>query len=873
MDDSAEELAAAAHMHRVVERANDAYVEVDEAGRISYWNGQAERTFGWAAGEVLGASLAEIVVPPAARADHESGFARMLARGDSLLDGRRLRLSALHRDGTEFPVELSLSAYRENSAWRISAFLHDVRNRVTAEQEIARQKAFLDAVLDNLTEGVSACDAEGRLVLMNASRRRLLQMEAELQLPPRWRDGVLLLDPDGITPIPWHRAPLYRALHGEVVTGEVVVEGRSPTTMRRLVVNARPLRDEHGRSVGALASYRDTTEEAVTAYARHREQRQQPLTGLPNARALHEHLDLASLDPRPAILLLLRVDNYRTTVTAVDQAAVDSLLDEVAQRLLVAAGLRSFVAHIDVDEFAVLAAGGPDEAAALAERVRRAVREPYVVDGTERALSTSAGAAAGSTSGQLLCQARVALQRAMSGRAWLEVFRPEIEAELRDAHSLLDDLERALERQEFTLRYQPQVDLRTGTVHGVEALLRWEHPRRGLVRPDEFVPLAEQTGLILPLGRWVLRTACAQLASWRDAGLPSIRMAVNLSAEQLEARLVDDVAAALAATGLPAAVLELEVTETVAVRQDGAALEVLTSLRQLGVTLSVDDFGTGYSMLGQLRSFPFTQLKIDKSFVQDLDEAGQAPLVVAMIAMARALGLEVVAEGVETPEQLGFLHGEECELAQGYLFARPLEPDDVADLLASDGPLPGFVTAVRRPPPPLADPDELERMVRPLLERLERLTGLESTYLTRVSDGTQEILLARNSGDLEIGQGLSLPWEDTLCSRALVDGAALVRDVPAAFPDVAAATELGIASYAGVPVRTADGELFGTLCGASAGQLDLDPGLRDMLTLYADLLGERITRQGLHDHGPQLGRRGVRPQPAAAGRSGERTGP
>jgi predicted signal transduction protein with EAL and GGDEF domain len=305
------------------------------------------------------------------------------------------------------------------------------------------------------------------------------------------------------------------------------------------------------------------------------------------------------LAPNPAQLLLVRVDDYRTAVAASGHEAGDGLLVEVADRLSTVLDAADLLAHLEPDEFAVLVAGSVPARATL-DALHEAFASPHDL-GDHAPISLSIGLAHGEASGELLRRAELALARASGGRGRVEVFDPRIEQELRSSLSLREDLERALHAGEFRLRYQPQVDLRSGTITGVEALVRWEHPSRGLVRPDEFIPLAEKTGLILPLGRWVLREACRQLRDWREAGLPQVRMAVNLSAGQLEQRLVADVATALRETGVDPELLELELTETVAVRDDSASLAVLNALRDLGVTLSVDDFGTGYSMLGQLR--------------------------------------------------------------------------------------------------------------------------------------------------------------------------------------------------------------------------------------------------------------------------------
>jgi EAL domain-containing protein (putative c-di-GMP-specific phosphodiesterase class I) len=245
------------------------------------------------------------------------------------------------------------------------------------------------------------------------------------------------------------------------------------------------------------------------------------------------------------------------------------------------------------------------------------------------------------------------------------------------------DLRRALERNEFVLHYQPKIDLDSGAISGMEALVRWRHPVRGLVQPDQFIALAEETGLIVPIGEWVLRTACAQNKAWQQAGLPHLCVAVNLSARQfMRDSLLQDVARVLAETGLTSSLLELEITESMVMRNPAHAVALLDSLKAMGVHLSIDDFGTGYSSLSYLKRFPIDNLKIDRSFIQDLPSDGEdAAITRAIIAMAHSLRLTVIAEGVETEKQRKFLHQHGCNEMQGFLFSKPLSAEEFLALL------------------------------------------------------------------------------------------------------------------------------------------------------------------------------------------------
>ena len=269
-----------------------------------------------------------------------------------------------------------------------------------------------------------------------------------------------------------------------------------------------------------------------------------------------------------------------------------------------------------------------------------------------------------------------------------QFFTPEMNARARKQLSMENALHGALDRNQFVLYYQPQVDLAGGGIVGVEALLRWKHPKQGLVAPAEFIPLLEETGLIVPVGEWVLREACAQATAWREAGLPPLRMAVNLSARQLrDGRFADTVAAALADTGMDPDGLELEITESLVMQQVEASLEALRRIHALGVHISMDDFGTGYSSLSHLKLLPIDAVKIDRSFVCDIpDDKNDAAIVQAIIVLAHTLRLNVIAEGVETEAQLAFLRTHGCGAAQGFLFSRPVPAAELAVLLEASRP-------------------------------------------------------------------------------------------------------------------------------------------------------------------------------------------
>ena len=324
----------------------------------------------------------------------------------------------------------------------------------------------------------------------------------------------------------------------------------------------------------------------------------------------------------------------------------------------------------------------------LVNKVQQALAQPYRVDGHELHVTSSIGISVfphdGNGTEELIKNAEFAMSHAKAnGRNGYQFFKQEMNTTAQKRLLLESDLRGAVEREEFLLHYQPQIDLASGRVIGVEALVRWQHPQRGLVPPDLFIPIAEETGLILPIGDFVLKTACRQLNAWLSEGLPQVRMAVNLSARQFkQGNLPSLVAKIIEETGIDPRLLELEITESAAMDNPEAAIIHLRRFREMGVELAIDDFGTGYSSLSYLKLFPVNRLKIDRSFVKDIEtDTDDAAIAAATIALAHKLGKEVVAEGVETEGQLSFLKNQQCDIIQGYFFSRPLPAEQLAAFL------------------------------------------------------------------------------------------------------------------------------------------------------------------------------------------------
>jgi predicted signal transduction protein with EAL and GGDEF domain len=370
--------------------------------------------------------------------------------------------------------------------------------------------------------------------------------------------------------------------------------------------------------------------------------------------------------------------------------AGDQLLKTVALRLQDSVRSSDTVARLSGDEFVAILTEYPEHALSVdvAQRIMRAVTQPVMLEGKEFFVTCSIGVAVygadGTSAQRLIEHADIAMYRAKKlGRNNTQFYEPTMNEEARERLRIESALRSALERQEFVLHYQPQVDVQSGRVVGMEALLRWQHPELGMVAPHRFIGLAEETGLIVPIGAWVLRTACAQARLWLDAGHGPLRIAVNLSPRQFsEPQLVASIAAVLRETGLPPACLDIELTEGLFMHDVTQAVGLLHKLKLLGVALSIDDFGTGYSSFSYLRHFPIDVLKIDRSFISDIHEGDEAAIVVSIIALAHNLKLRVIAEGVETATQLDYLRRHGCDEIQGYYFSPALPVADFEVLLS-----------------------------------------------------------------------------------------------------------------------------------------------------------------------------------------------
>lgn len=442
--------------------------------------------------------------------------------------------------------------------------------------------------------------------------------------------------------------------------------------------------------IAGIAIERKEAEDSIQFMAHH-----DTLTGLPNRSMLDERvasaIEAADECGGTMTLAFLDLDNFKLVNDSLGHHAGDELLKIVATRMMNCVRASDSIVRLGGDEFVVLISGAMRRGETVEDRlhaVRNAVAEPVEIEGRAFQVTCSMGVAAypehGRNATELLARADAAMYRAKEiGRDAVQVFTAELANRAHEKLVQQEELRRALARSELFLQYQPQMDLATGRIFAVEALIRWRHPERGLVAPGDFIPLAEETGLIGPIGDWTLREACRQNKAWQDAGLPSIVVSVNVSARQFQEKdWVERVAAALSESGLEARYLELELTESMIMEDVQQAVGTMHRLEQLGVHLAIDDFGTGYSSLASLKRFPVGRLKIDRSFVQDLpDDGDDAAIARAVISLAHSLQLRVIAEGVETREQIDFLREAGCDEIQGFYLSRPVDPRALQALL------------------------------------------------------------------------------------------------------------------------------------------------------------------------------------------------
>ena len=658
----------------VIGELHDGVVVVDGHGRVLDANRAASELLGTAGRSVVGTPLSSLL--------DEGSSTHTVLRDLDAADERRLDV-IIPRGGDAGPRHVEIAVSAQGSSRHAGGHvlvMRDISQRVAAEQALRESSERLRVLFEQSPVGVMVFDRdlvvtecnERLAAVMRTTRERVLGHRLSSAPHP----GLL---------------PLCRAaLEGETSNYNGPYSFGHSGEEVWLQGGVSPLRDDGGNTTGGIAVLWDMTQTRRAEELIERLAVTDAVTGLPNRTMFRDRLSQALAkarrSSRPCVVALVNLDRFKAVNEAIGHAAADTLLQAVGRRLQ--AGTRSgdTVGRWGGDKFAMLLPEltGDDDGLTVAGRLAGCFTAPWLIDGNELWLTASVGLAIAPTDGDdaqlLLENAEAAMDAARKlGGNCHQFYAPEMNARVDDRVALTSALHRACEEQQFVVYYQPEIELPSMRVVGCEALVRWLHPERGLMPPGLFIPLAEETGLMRPIGEWVLRQACTQAAAWEAAHGKGIRMAVNLSARQFQQRgLVEAVDDALVRSGLPPRLLELELTETSIMADPQGAARTLREIAAMGVSVALDDFGTGYSSLTFLRQLPINRLKIDRSFVSSLPaDADDCAIAVAVIDLARNLGLDVIAEGVETWEQVRFLHGKGCHEVQGFLFSKPEPPDVV----------------------------------------------------------------------------------------------------------------------------------------------------------------------------------------------------
>lgn len=647
--------------------------------------------------EQFRSALTEVTRMPLTQFEHVCGALFLIAKQISALAFQNMKLGQEIEERKSAEEQLrdaneELSAANEEITAADEELRQQFETLQKTEHELRESEGRFREMLENAQLAAIILDAEGKITFCNDYLLQLTGWTLSEVINRVWFDLFL---------------PADERPEGEAVFREFFAEGGKPPhphyindiltrggDRRTISWNTTRLRDDQDRTIAITSIGEDVTEQRRNEQALHYLAYHDQLTDLPNRVLFYDRVSQAIAHAHRSQeklgILFVDLDNFKTINDTLGHDMGDELLRAVGQRL---AGLirdEDTIARMGGDEFTALirSVKEVEDAAESARRILEALQEPFWIRDQEFQVTASIGIALYPGDGEDVVTLQKHADTAMywakeTGRNRYQFFAPTMNERIQQRVTLEKRLRHALANQEFALHYQPVVDLLSGRIIGLEALLRWHHPERGVVSPAEFIPLAEESGLIVPIGEWVLSTACAQNRAWHDAGLPKLRVSVNLSARQFQqAHLVATVERTLAAAGLDSAYLGLEITESATMQDTELAVRTLGRLRQMGVQIALDDFGTGYSALSYLRSLPIDLVKLDKSFTRDLAHDGSAAAIAtAVIFLAHHLELKVVAEGVETREQLAFLRQQACDAIQGYIYSRPLPPSELVELL------------------------------------------------------------------------------------------------------------------------------------------------------------------------------------------------
>jgi len=665
-----------------LEAAANSIVITDITGKILWVNSAFTRLTGYNAAEAIGQNPRLL-----SSGKHDSSFYASLWETISSGDVWHGELTNRRKDGSLYQEEMTIAPVRaeNDEITHFVAIKQDITTRKAIAEALLQAQNKYRAIFQDAVVGIFQGTPDGRLISANRAMARMYGYDSPEQFTAEISDVSRQLF---VNPGQMEEIRLLLEENDAVHNVEVEVYRRD-RTKKWLLANMRAVRGADGKVMRHEGTVQDITERKAAEEQVRYLAYYDALTGLPNRSLLQDRLAQAMASARrrgeKVALLFLDLDRFKTINDSLGHTAGDLLLKEFAERLKKWAREQDTVARLGGDEFVVVLTAVKDVAGAAvaADRLMKTMSTEFTVQGHLLSVTCSLGISVFPDHGRdgeaLIKNADAAMYCAKeNGRNNFQFFTQEMNSRAVERLTLESSLRLALERKELFLVYQPQWDVATGKITGAEALLRWQHPRLGLVPPDKFIPIAENSGLIMPIGEWVLKTACAQAREWQDQGLPPLPVAVNVSAVQFRQESFPAlIRRVLLETGLPAQYLELELTESLLLSSADVTLSVLQELKEMGVNLSIDDFGTGYSSLNYLKHLPVYKLKIDRSFVRDITlDPDDAAITGTIISMAKSLNLKVIAEGVENAEQMLFLQEHDCDEVQGYYLSRPLAVDD-----------------------------------------------------------------------------------------------------------------------------------------------------------------------------------------------------
>jgi len=676
----------------ILDGIQDAYFEVDLKGRITFFNNALCRQLGYDKEELRGMN-------PQQYTDHDTqkrmfdAFIQLYKTGVSI---KAIEETIIRKDGTVGVSELSVSLMRDSAGkpMGFAGISRDVSERKQMEETIRQSEERYRTIIEEMEEWYFETDLIGNITFCNDIFANILGYSQKELSNLNLLKFLKKDDSDSV----------YRLFKQVYNSGNpsknFPYEFIRPNSNRiSAEFSVFPKRDKDAKIIGYRGVGHDITER------KHAEERIQYLathdilTGLPNRLMFSQLLNHTILSSkryqRQFAILFIDLDRFKIINDTLGHEAGDKLLQEISLRLMQTLRAVDVVARLGGDEFVILIEEISDlhQVEIVADKILSVVIKPVTLMNEECRVTASIGISVfpkdAKDEQSLMKNADLAMYLAKEeGKNNYQFYTPDIHSRSLELLSIETNLRSALERNELTLQYQAKVDFKTNTINGVEALLRWDSPVLGSVTPTQFIPVAEESGLIVPIGRWVLKTACAQNAAWHHAGLPPVRVAVNLSLRQLSDEfLIDDIKNALNDSGMDPELLELEITESMVMHNPIRMIAVLKDIKKLGVRIAIDDFGTGYSSLAQIKNFPVDTLKVDRSFIRNITKDAEDDAITdAIISMGKTLNLTVVAEGVETVEQMNFLRDHSCDEMQGFYFSKPVLPEEFADLLRKHDP-------------------------------------------------------------------------------------------------------------------------------------------------------------------------------------------